>query len=69
MLRAGITEAMIDAAIASLQDGPAKTEIGIWWRTSTGVRRNSTALNTLAPIVGLNSAQIDALFIAAADVT
>ena len=69
MARASISEAAVAAAIANMAAGQAKTEADIWWRTANEVHRNSTAVAGLAPLLGLNSTQIDALFIAAAAVT
>ena len=69
MARAGLSEAAVTAAIDGMAAGQAKTEADIWWRTANEVRRNSTAVAGLAPLLGLNSTQIDALFIAAAAVT
>jgi hypothetical protein len=69
MSRAGIAESAVDAVIAALPASAAKTEAGIWWRSSETVRRNSSNVATLGPLLGLTSAQIDDLFITAAGLT
>ena len=67
--RAGISEAAVDAVIAGMPSGAAKTEAGIWWQRSNEVHRHHPFVETLAPALGLTtSAQIDDLFRSAAGV-
>lgn len=69
LARAGISEAAVDALIAALPSGAAKTETAIWWNRSDTVRRNSGNVAALAPSLGLDAAAVDALFIVAAGIT
>jgi hypothetical protein len=55
----------IDAAIDSLPS-PQKEEARIEWEYSQEVQRDKPLVLNLAPALGLDSAQLDALFIAAA---
>lgn len=57
--------ANVDAAIAVLPS-PNKEAAQISWEYSTEVRRDSDLLKQLAPVLGLDDAAIDALFIQAA---
>lgn len=68
LLRAGITEAMVEAAIAGLPAGATRDEASAWWRRSNAIRRDHPFVAALAPALGLDAAQLDALFIAAAQV-
>jgi len=54
----------VDAAIDALSE-PAKSQARIEWEYSSAVKRNQPLVQALAPALGLSSAQIDALFIAA----
>ena len=62
MSRAGITEAMVDAAIEAMPAGQTKTETRIWWNRSNVVERNHPAVAALAPALGLSEEQVDDLF-------
>lgn len=64
LLKAGKL-ANVDAAIAVLPS-PNKEAAQISWEYSTEVRRDSDLLKQLAPVLGLDDAAIDALFIQAA---
>ena len=55
----------VNAAIAALPD-PPKTAALIEWEYSSTVRRDSQFVSMLGPALGLDSAALDALFIAAA---
>ncbi len=66
--RAGISEADVDAVIEAMPDGQTKTEARAWWRRSNAIRRDHPFVAALAPALGLDAAQLDALFIAAAQV-
>lgn len=64
LLGAGLL-ASVDAAIASLPS-PQKEAAQIEWDYSSSVERNRPFVLTLGAAFGLSSAQLDALFIAAA---
>lgn len=66
LLNAGLLTT-INSAIAALP-GTAGDAARIDWEFSSEVLRTSTTLQALAPILGLSSAQIDALFIAASQI-
>ena len=55
----------VNAAIAALPD-PPKTAALIEWEYSSTVRRDSQFVALLGPALGLDTAGLDALFIAAA---
>ena len=55
----------VNAAIATLPD-PPKTAALIEWEYSSTVRRDSQFVAMLGPVLGLDAAALDALFIAAA---
>lgn len=63
LLQAGKLSA-VDAAIDALAE-PTKTAARIEWEYSGTVRRRQPLVLALAPALGLNDAQLDALFIAA----
>lgn len=56
----------VDPAIAAISDATARKEAEIQWEYATVVRRSSALVTTLGTALGLSEAQIDALFIAAA---
>lgn len=58
--------AAVDAAIASLPS-PQREAAQIEWDYSSAVDRNRNFVAMIAPALGLDEAQIDALFIAAAE--
>lgn len=60
-----ITEAQVMAVINAMSD-PDKTLARYDWEESNTFQRNNPTLIALATALGLNSAQIDALFISAA---
>ncbi len=64
LLGAGLDGA-VDAAIAAMPAGPQKRAAEITWRRSTTVQRYHPLITALGPQLGLTSAQIDALFVAA----
>ena len=57
--------AMVDAAIDSMPE-PNKSAARIEWEYSNEVQRHNGFVEALGPALGMTSAQIDALFIAAA---
>lgn len=63
LLQAGKLAA-VDAAINGMSE-PAKTASRIEWEYSGTVKRNQPLVLALAPALGLTSAQLDALFVAA----
>jgi len=64
LLGAGLL-ASVDAAIASLPS-PTKEEVSIEWEYSQTVERDRPFVAMLGAALGLDSAELDALFIAAA---
>lgn len=62
LLQAGLLE---QAEIAVAEAGPLAV---LAWQDAQEFRRNSPTINALAPALGLTSEQIDALFIAAAQI-
>lgn len=56
--------ASVDTAIATMPS-PAKDAALIEWEYATEVRRDSQLVAMLGPALGLDDAQIDALFVAA----
>lgn len=57
--------AMVDAAIDTMPE-PNKSAARIEWEYSNEVQRNNGFVSALGPALGMTSAQIDALFVAAA---
>lgn len=57
--------AMVDAAIDSMPE-PNKSAARIEWEYSNEVQRHNGFVEALGPALGMTSAQIDALFVAAA---
>lgn len=64
LLQAGKLDA-VNAAVANMP-GDAGVAARIEWEYSQEVQRNKELVLALAPVLGLNEAQLDALFIAAA---
>ena len=64
LLQAGKLAA-VAAAIAALPS-PAKEAAQIEWEYATEIRRDWPLVQTLAPVLGMSAADLDALFIAAA---
>lgn len=58
----------VNAAISALPD-PPKTAALIEWEYSSTVRRDSQFVAMLGPVLGLDSAALDALFVAASKLT
>lgn len=56
----------VDAAIAALPS-PAKEAAQIEWEYAQDVRRQAPLILQLAPALGLTDAQLDAMFVAGAD--
>lgn len=54
----------VDAAIAALPE-PQRTAAAIDWEFSNTVQRSNPTFSSLATALGLSSAQLDALFVAA----
>lgn len=65
LLGVGITEAMVNAAIAAMPEGQREVA-DIEWRFRTTVRRDSALVTALGASLGLTNEQIDALFTTAA---
>lgn len=66
LLGAGLL-AKVDQLVANLPDPPREAAIQEW-EYSSEVRRDSTFIASLAPALGLTEAQIDQLFINAAQI-
>jgi hypothetical protein len=70
--RAALIEAdlidAVEAAINAIPDAKARRLARNVWEQSTTVERNRGLVSQMAPALGLTSAQIDALFIAAAQI-
>ena len=64
LLGAGLL-ATVNAAVAAMP-GAAGEAARIEWEYSGEVHRNKALVQALAPVLGLNDAQLDALFVAAA---
>jgi hypothetical protein len=64
LLGAGHLDA-VQAAIDAFKDANTKAAAQITWDHSTAVERDNALLATLAPLLGLDDAAVDALFIAA----
>lgn len=64
LLGAGVLS-QVDAAINAMPE-PQKTAAKITWEYSAEVQRHNGLVSQMAPALGLTEAQIDALFIAAA---
>lgn len=56
----------VDAALASITDPAQRQAAQIEWEYSSTVKRDSAWVQQLAPALGLDAAQLDALFTAAA---
>jgi hypothetical protein len=65
LLSAGLLDD-VDTTIASITDLTVRKAAQIEWEYSTTVSRNGELLKQLAPGLGLNDTQLDALFTAAA---
>ncbi|MFN3553445.1 MAG: hypothetical protein ACK4UL_10080 [Novosphingobium meiothermophilum] len=61
LLRAGLLE-VVDAAIAA-QSGVEGEAARIEWEYAADVRRDSSLVQMLAPVIGLSAEQVDALFV------
>lgn len=68
LLGAGLLSS-VDAAIAGIPDVAQRAAALIDWEYATEVRRVSPLVASLGPALGLDDAQIDALFEAAAAIT
>lgn len=62
MLRAGITEDMVDNLIAAIPDTMLRAETRIWWERATTVERAHYSVGLLAPALGLDDNALDELF-------
>lgn len=67
LLAAGLLDA-VEAAINALPEPPRRAAL-IDWTKSSALRRDSQFVAVLAPSLGLDSAALDALFIAASKLT
>jgi hypothetical protein len=61
LLSAGITEAMIDGAIALLES-PTKEQAQIAWKYSLSYKRSESAVAVIGTLAGLTSDQLDGLW-------
>jgi hypothetical protein len=61
----GITAAMVDTAIAGIEDDGERTDAQIDWEFATHVRRDSELVVSLGAELGLSESEIDALFVEA----
>jgi hypothetical protein len=59
----GITEDMVDAAIAQIPDATQRSMVSAEWRRSQTFERNRPTLNALAGALGISQSQLDQLFI------
>lgn len=64
LLYAGVTEAMVDAAINTLSS-PTKEAAMIAWKYSTAFQRNNALIPLVAQMLNYNSDQLDALWLQA----
>jgi hypothetical protein len=65
LILAGIGIAVVDGAIEAIEDDTERALATTDWQYATEVRRSSPLIASLAPGLGLNSAQLDQLFIIA----
>ena len=61
----GILPAQIDAVIAQLPDPTARLKADQWWNFANLIDRDSVYVAAFAPVFGLSSADVDALFASA----
>lgn len=66
LLHAGLTEGMVNAAIDTITDPVSRESVRIEWEYGVTYQRTNPAFDALAPILGLDEAGIDALWMAAA---
>lgn len=66
LLAAGLLDP-VDAAVAAAVSGGNRA-LGVWFEYATEWRRDSPHIAALGPALGLSSAQIDDLFVAAAGI-
>jgi tape measure domain-containing protein len=59
----GITEDMVDAAIAQIPDATQRSMVSAEWRRSQTFERSRPALNALAVALGISQSRLDQLFI------
>jgi len=62
----GISLSAVDAAIAAIEDATERQLAQIDWEYSTTVRRDSSLVASLSPVLGLTEQQKDNLFVLAA---
>ena len=68
LLAAGITGAQVDAVIASIPDATQRATAATYWDYATEYHRDHPLIATLSAALGLTSAQIDAMWRAAANI-
>jgi hypothetical protein len=61
LLQNGITDANIQAVIATIQE-PEKSAVTIEWEYALEIRRNNTWVSSLGSALGLTEEQLDSLF-------
>ena len=66
LILGGVSITAVTAALADIPDETERQLAETDWEYSTTVRRDSPLVASLAPLLGLTSEQIDALFVAAA---
>jgi hypothetical protein len=67
LLSIGITPAMVDAEIAAIADPPDRTAAQIEWEYASSYERTHPLIDQMAAAFSLPPEQVDALWIAAAD--
>lgn len=67
LLNVGITAAMVDAEIAAIADEAERAAAQIEWQHASGYRRDHPLIAEMAAAFALPAEQVDALWLAAAD--
>lgn len=68
LVRNGISLASVDAAIAGMPEGQAKTEAQIEWADAASFERLHPTLTMIGAALGLSEAQIDAMWTQASSI-
>lgn len=68
LLSSGITTAMVDAAISSIQDEYQRNVAKIYWDEATEFHRNHPMIQTFSSMLNMTEEQVDALWLAAAQI-
>jgi hypothetical protein len=67
LVMTGITVESIESLIDGLEE-PTRSVTRITWEYSTAFERDNPVLNAMAPLLGLNSDQVDELFVLASTI-